>query len=106
MDVMELKQKVDNNCDGRRSTDDIGQFITLSVHLYAPEAARRAGPSASANTCIRPIPEIYQEVLPVCNVPLSDVTGSIFLCAKLPVSAVYSVFTVIGTNSAPVATIK
>jgi len=54
MDVMELEQKVDNNCDGRRSTDDIGQFITLSVHLYAPEAARRAGPSASANTCIRP----------------------------------------------------
>ena len=39
----------------------------------------------------------------MCNLPLSDVTGSIFLCAKLRVSAVYSVFTVIATNSAPVA---
>jgi len=40
----------------RRSTDDHGQFITLSVHLCvqhdAREADRRAGPSATADTCL------------------------------------------------------
>ena len=69
MDVMELELKVDNNCDGRRSTDDIGQFITLSVHLYAHEAARRAGPSVSANTCIRPTPEIYRKFYQCATCP-------------------------------------
>ena len=43
-----------NNCDGRRSTDDLGQLITPSVHLRvqndARETARRAGPSATADT--------------------------------------------------------
>jgi len=68
-DVMELEQEADNTCDGRRSTDDIGKFITLSVHLYAPEAARRAGPSASANTCIRPIPEIYRKFYQCATCP-------------------------------------
>jgi len=45
--------QVDNTCDNRRPTDDLGQFITLSVHLClqhdAHEAARRAGPSATAD---------------------------------------------------------
>ena len=39
--------------NGRRSVDDLGQFITLSVHLCvqddAREAAHRAGPSATAD---------------------------------------------------------
>jgi len=48
--------KVNNTCDGRRSTGELDhQFIMLSVHLYlqrdAGEVERRAGPSATAETC-------------------------------------------------------
>ena len=44
---------VDSTCIGRRSIDDLGQFITLSVHFRVQhderEAARRSGPSVTVN---------------------------------------------------------
>ena len=46
---------VDNICNGRRSTDDFAKYFALSVHRCAQhdvrEAARRAGPSATTDTC-------------------------------------------------------
>ena len=46
-----------NTCSGRRSTDDLGQFITLSIFVCvqhdAREVARRAGPSATDDTCLK-----------------------------------------------------
>ena len=48
--------EVDSTCNGRRSTNEFGLFIALSVYICvqhdAKSAARRAGPSATAHTCI------------------------------------------------------
>jgi len=56
----------------RRSTDNHGQFITLSVYLCvqhdAREADRRAGPSATADTCLNPIDRTTARI----NVALPD----------------------------------
>jgi len=49
--------KVDNTCNGRRWTNEIGHSVyhterpAVCVQHYALEAARRAGLSASADTC-------------------------------------------------------
>jgi len=49
--------EVDSTCYGRRSADQLGQFVALSVYRCvqhnASEAARRAGQSAIADTCVK-----------------------------------------------------
>ena len=47
---------VDNTCDGRRSTGELGHALYATERLAvstanAREAARRAGPSATVGTC-------------------------------------------------------
>jgi len=50
------RSSVDNTRDGRRSADDLGQRITSNAYVCiqhdAPEAARRAGPSATADILV------------------------------------------------------
>jgi len=47
--------QVDNTFDSQRSTDGLGQFVTVSVHrcvqLDERQRTRRAGPSATAVSC-------------------------------------------------------
>ena len=56
--------QADNTCDDRRSTDDPDLFIALSVHLYVQNDARRAGPSATADTCLRLSPSFCPVACP------------------------------------------
>ena len=59
--------RVDNACDGRRLTDDLGQFITLGVEHDAREAACRAHPSATAQILVRYRCPTHLYVGPLCS---------------------------------------